>query len=133
MLRAGRAAVLSTAGLRPGRPTSGPVLVCSLRLSLPLAASRAAACVAAAAGPGATAFAAPLPDRHYAIVGAGLAGLATAYHLLSLQTGSGAVHVTVFDAVGVGAGGSGAAAGLLHAFTPKGKVRHLPRNNISVN
>jgi hypothetical protein len=34
------------------------------------------------------------------------------------------VEVTVVDAVGIGAGGSGAAAGLLHAFTPKGKV-HL--------
>jgi glycine/D-amino acid oxidase-like deaminating enzyme len=33
-----------------------------------------------------------------------------------------AVHVTLIDAVGIGAGGSGAAAGLLHPFTPKGKV-----------
>lgn len=32
------------------------------------------------------------------------------------------VHVTVYDAVGIGAGGSGAAAGLLHPFTPTGKV-----------
>lgn len=28
----------------------------------------------------------------------------------------------MFDGVGIGAGGSGAAAGLLHAFTPKAKV-----------
>eukprot|EP00775_Hariotina_reticulata_P006660 gene6660-6884_t len=33
-----------------------------------------------------------------------------------------AVHVTVVDAVGIGAGGSGAAAGLLHPYTPKGKL-----------
>lgn len=35
---------------------------------------------------------------------------------------AGPVEVTVFDAAGIGAGGSGAAAGLLHALTPKGKV-----------
>jgi glycine/D-amino acid oxidase-like deaminating enzyme len=39
-----------------------------------------------------------------------------------------AVHVTVVDAVGIGAGGSGAAAGLLHPFTPKGKVRQFERH-----
>jgi hypothetical protein len=33
------------------------------------------------------------------------------------------VEVHVFDAVGTGAGGSGAAAGLLHPFSPNGKVR----------
>jgi hypothetical protein len=32
------------------------------------------------------------------------------------------VRVTVYDAVGIGAGGSGAAAGLLHPFAPTGKV-----------
>ena len=32
------------------------------------------------------------------------------------------VVVDVYDAVGIGAGGSGAAAGLLHPFTPRGKV-----------
>lgn len=45
--------------------------------------------------------------------------------LLSVQKLSGpghAVHVTLVDAVGIGAGGSGAAAGLLHPFTPRGKV-----------
>ncbi len=34
----------------------------------------------------------------------------------------GAVQVHVFDGTGIGAGGSGAAAGLLHPFTPRGKV-----------
>jgi hypothetical protein len=32
------------------------------------------------------------------------------------------VEVHVFDAVGIGAGGSGAAAGLLHPFSPNGKA-----------
>jgi hypothetical protein len=32
------------------------------------------------------------------------------------------IRVTVYDAVGIGAGGSGAAAGLLHPFAPTGKV-----------
>jgi hypothetical protein len=40
------------------------------------------------------------------------------------------VEVTVVDAVGIGAGGSGAAAGLLHPFTPKGKVRAAPRARV---
>ncbi|KAF6266139.1 hypothetical protein COO60DRAFT_644965 [Scenedesmus sp. NREL 46B-D3] len=61
-------------------------------------------------------------DKQYAVVGAGLAGLATAYHLLKQSSPGNAVHVTVVDAVGIGAGGSGAAAGLLHPFSPKGKL-----------
>jgi hypothetical protein len=32
------------------------------------------------------------------------------------------MEVTVFDVGGIGAGGSGAAAGLLHPFSPNGKV-----------
>jgi glycine/D-amino acid oxidase-like deaminating enzyme len=44
-------------------------------------------------------------------------------HALQKQSSPGrAVHVTLVDAVGIGAGGSGAAAGLLHPFSPKGKV-----------
>lgn len=33
------------------------------------------------------------------------------------------MSVVVFDAVGIAAGGSGSAAGLVHPFSPKGKVR----------
>jgi glycine/D-amino acid oxidase-like deaminating enzyme len=55
----------------------------------------------------------------FAVLGAGLAGLATAYHLADLAPpGS---RVVVFDAKGIGAGGSGAAAGLLHAVSPRGR------------
>ena len=46
-----------------------------------------------------------------AIVGAGLAGLGAAWHLLSYQ-----IEVTVFDVKGVGEGASGVASGLLHPF-----------------
>lgn len=35
------------------------------------------------------------------------------------------MQLQLFDAFGLGAGGSGAAAGLLHPFTPRGKVSSL--------
>jgi hypothetical protein len=42
------------------------------------------------------------------------------------------MQLELFDAVGLGAGGSGAAAGLLHPFTPKGKVGHaMPASHTS--
>lgn len=42
------------------------------------------------------------------------------------------MQLELFDAVGLGAGGSGAAAGLLHPFTPKGKVgRYVPVSHSS--
>lgn len=63
----------------------------------------------------------PKPKR-YAIIGAGFAGVATAWHLLSRSTSYQPIHVEVYDAYGLAAGGSGAAAGLLHPYTPKGKV-----------
>ncbi len=46
-----------------------------------------------------------------AIIGAGFAGLATAYFLLEKK-----VHVTFFDAQGIGAGASGISSGLLHPY-----------------
>lgn len=49
-----------------------------------------------------------------AILGAGYAGLAVAYHLLQKQTKS---EITLFDPHGIGGGASGIAAGLLHSFT----------------
>lgn len=47
-----------------------------------------------------------------AIVGAGLAGLATAYFLLQSQQ----VQVILFDSVGVGGGASSVCSGLLHPY-----------------
>ena len=58
----------------------------------------------------------------YAVLGAGFAGLAVAWHLLAAATPRRPVHVEVFDAHGLGGSASAAAAGLLHPFTPKGKV-----------
>ena len=60
------------------------------------------------------------------MIGAGFAGIAVAWHLLQAATLQQPVHVEVFDAHGVAAGASGAAAGLLHPYTPKGKVRLFP-------
>lgn len=47
-----------------------------------------------------------------AIVGAGFAGLAAAWHLSQLPS----IKVTVYDALPIGQGTSGMAAGLLHAY-----------------
>ena len=47
-----------------------------------------------------------------AVIGAGLAGLATAYYLLEHQD----CQVTLFDAKGVGGGASGASTGLVHPY-----------------
>lgn len=48
-----------------------------------------------------------------AIIGAGFAGLSTAWYLLQQQS---SVEVVVFDAKGIGGGASGIAAGLLHPY-----------------
>lgn len=62
-------------------------------------------------------------DVRYAVVGAGFAGLAACWHLLRLHHDrEEAVSVDLYDAVGIAGGASGAAAGLLHPYTPKGKV-----------
>ena len=63
--------------------------------------------------------------QRYAIIGGGLAGVAAAWHLLAAST---ALHrpiaVHLYDKAGIAGGASGAAAGLLHPLTPKGKVTH---------
>src|SRR4051794_38558010 len=52
-----------------------------------------------------------------AIIGAGFAGLAAAWTLLHSKIHSQKVQVTLFDEVGIGAGASGVAAGLMHPYT----------------
>lgn len=73
----------------------------------------------------AAAAAAPPPPpapRRYAVVGGGFAGVAVAWHLLQRHSPVSTVALHLYDAHGLGAGGSGAAAGLLHPYTPRGKV-----------
>ena len=62
-----------------------------------------------------------------AVIGGGFAGVATAWHLLARARsgGSAPLHLDLYEAHGLGAGGSGAAAGLLHPYSPRGKVRRL--------
>ena len=60
-------------------------------------------------------------QRRYAIIGGGFAGVATAWHLLAHASGPVSVHL--FDGAGIAGGASGAAAGLLHPYSPKGKVK----------
>eukprot|EP00798_Chlamydomonas_sp_ICE-L_P005011 gene5010-34796_t len=56
------------------------------------------------------------------VIGGGLAGVATAYHIIKLADKGHAVEVHLYDQVGIAAGASGAAAGLLHPLNPKGKA-----------
>ena len=69
------------------------------------------------------AFSAP----RVAILGAGLAGLSVAYHLLE----AGPAVVDIYDAGGIGAGASGAAAGLLHGYTPRGRLLWMGREGVA--
>ena len=63
-------------------------------------------------------------QRRYAIIGGGFAGVATAWHLLAHANSPVSIHL--FDGAGIAGGASGAAAGLLHPYSPKGKVRFDP-------
>ncbi|MEW5299269.1 MAG: hypothetical protein WDW36_002301 [Sanguina aurantia] len=60
--------------------------------------------------------------KKYAILGAGLAGISSAWHLLKQVPSGTAVELHLIDVTGIAAGGSGAAAGLLHPFSPKCKL-----------
>ncbi|GIL65444.1 hypothetical protein Vafri_19192 [Volvox africanus] len=59
---------------------------------------------------------------HFAVVGAGLAGVATAWHLMRRCPRDRPVVIDLYDAAGIAAGGSGAAAGLLHPYNPRAAV-----------
>eukprot|EP00250_Pteridium_aquilinum_P003047 c13377_g1_i1 orf=260-1687(-) len=61
-------------------------------------------------------------SQKYAILGAGFAGLSVAWQLLQLSTELLQISVDVFDEEGIGAGASGVSGGLLHPYTPKGKL-----------
>ena len=60
-----------------------------------------------------------------AIFGGGLAGLSTAYHLLDISSNH-PIHITIYDKEKVGKGGaSSVAGGLIHPFSPRGKLIHF--------
>mmetsp|Transcript_4051 Transcript_4051/g.10278 ORF Transcript_4051/g.10278 Transcript_4051/m.10278 type:complete len:468 (+) Transcript_4051:41-1444(+) len=71
------------------------------------------------------------PITNVAIVGGGLAGLSAAYHLLDISQcergdNSRGMQITIFDKAGVGEGGaSSVAGGLIHPFSPRGKIIHF--------
>ena len=59
-----------------------------------------------------------------AVIGGGLAGLSTAYHLLDISSNQ--MHITIYDKEKVGGGGaSSVAGGLIHPFSPRGKLIHF--------
>ena len=64
-----------------------------------------------------------LTPMKIAILGAGLCGLATAWHLLDKNITS---DLTLFDPAGIGGGASGVAAGLLHPYAgARAKLNHF--------
>eukprot|EP00571_Detonula_confervacea_P007106 CAMPEP_0172326248 /NCGR_PEP_ID=MMETSP1058-20130122/56003_1 /TAXON_ID=83371 /ORGANISM="Detonula confervacea, Strain CCMP 353" /LENGTH=473 /DNA_ID=CAMNT_0013042991 /DNA_START=41 /DNA_END=1462 /DNA_ORIENTATION=- len=71
------------------------------------------------------------PIKNVAIVGGGLAGLSAAYHLLNISGNKidnvpRGIQITIFDKANVGEGGaSSVAGGLLHPFSPRGKLIHF--------
>ena len=69
---------------------------------------------------GTEAFAGVGAERRYAVIGGGFAGVATAWHLLAHAKRP--VRVDLFDGAGIAGGASGAAAGLLHPYSRKGKA-----------
>jgi hypothetical protein len=60
--------------------------------------------------------------RRIAIVGAGFAGVAVAWHIMNQLNDDGPVVLHLYDEKGIAGGASGVAAGLLHPYTPRGKI-----------
>jgi glycine/D-amino acid oxidase-like deaminating enzyme len=88
-------------------------------------------CAAAGADSSAAPAAPPPPVagvRRVVVLGAGFAGVATCYHLLRAAGAARLpLRVQLLDAVGLGGGASGVAAGLLHPFAPRGVDKLLWR------
>ncbi|KAL3149187.1 hypothetical protein ABBQ32_002016 [Trebouxia sp. C0010 RCD-2024] len=61
-------------------------------------------------------------SRRVAVVGGGFAGIATAHYLAASASVDQPTVLHLYDIAGLGSGGSGAAGGLLHPFSPKGKL-----------
>ncbi|CAD5319223.1 unnamed protein product [Arabidopsis thaliana] len=62
------------------------------------------------------------PPLRYAVLGAGFAGISVAWHLLKESPKELRLSVDVYDEVGIGGGASGVSGGLLHPYSPKGKL-----------
>ncbi|CAL5400499.1 unnamed protein product [Camellia sinensis] len=62
------------------------------------------------------------PLSRYAVLGAGFAGLSVAWHLLHCSHKKLPLCVDIYDEVGIGGGASGVSGGLLHPYSPKGKL-----------
>ena len=59
-------------------------------------------------------------DMRLAVIGGGLAGVASAYHLVKASPKP--IQLTLYEGSSLGAGASGAAAGLLHPYNGKGRL-----------
>ncbi|KAG2668367.1 hypothetical protein I3760_15G157500 [Carya illinoinensis] len=57
-----------------------------------------------------------------AVLGAGFAGLSVAWHLLQESPKDLRLRIDIYDEVGIGGGASGVSGGLLHPYSPKGKL-----------
>ncbi|KAG2484622.1 hypothetical protein HYH03_016576 [Edaphochlamys debaryana] len=62
------------------------------------------------------------PPLRVAVIGGGLAGVAAAWQLMRRAPRGRPLHLHLYDAAGIAAGGSGAAAGMLHPYSPRGKL-----------
>ncbi|XP_062159042.1 uncharacterized protein LOC133866507 [Alnus glutinosa] len=58
----------------------------------------------------------------FAVLGAGFAGLSVAWHLLQESPRDLGLRIDIYDEVGIGGGASGVSGGLLHPYSPKGKL-----------
>lgn len=64
----------------------------------------------------------PSSIRRFAVLGAGFAGVSVAWHLLQHTRSCEPVSVDLYDESGIGGGASGVSGGLLHPYSPKGKL-----------
>jgi glycine/D-amino acid oxidase-like deaminating enzyme len=71
--------------------------------------------------------------KSVAVVGGGLAGLSVSYQLLEKTKGT-SMQLTIIDKDGPGEGGaSSVAGGLLHPFSPRGKLIHMGMEGLEVS
>lgn len=64
----------------------------------------------------------PGTPQRYAVLGAGFAGISVAWHLLQHCSKTSPTCIEIYDEVGIGGGASGVSGGLLHPYSPKGKL-----------